>query len=176
MERFRKRKCRCCRDLFVPDHRPTRRQRYCAKEACRQASKAASQRRWLRKPENRDYFCGPEHTERKRRWRAEHPEQARKRGAKPRNMPQDVMPSQVAGNVGEYGDLANRVPQDVMVTQPLVLVGLIAKLTDCTSQDEIAKASLNLLRLGQDIMRGGRDGGREATVMPGARAASAAAV
>ncbi|MEI7538890.1 MAG: hypothetical protein WCJ76_16855 [Comamonadaceae bacterium] len=98
----------------------------------------------------------------------EHPDRARNRGAKSRNVPQDVMPPQVAEKMSEFGDLVNRVSQDVMVAQPLVLVGLIAKLTDSTSQDEIAKASLNLLRLGQDIMRGGSDGGREATVMPGA--------
>ena len=174
MVRLRKRKCRCCKDLFVPDHRPTRRQRYCAKEKCRSASKAASQRRWLAKPENRNYFSGPEHVERKRRWRAEHPAWACQRGAKLGNVPQDVKPPQRTENTGEYEDLSDRMPQDVMTIQPLVLIGLIAKLTDCTSQDEIAKASLSLLRLGQDIMRGGSDGGSKATVVPGAGAASAA--
>ena len=176
MRRFRKRKCRCCKELYIPDHRSGRRQKYCAKEVCRKASKAASQRRWLRKPENRNYFCGPEHVERKRRWREEHPERARQRSAKSENVPQDVMPVQLSENTGELGDLVKCVPQDVMVSQPLVLVGLIAKLTDSTSQDEIAKASLVLLRLGQDIMRGGIDAGKKATIVPRAGAADAAPI
>jgi hypothetical protein len=47
-------------------------QQYCSKEACRRASKAASQRRWLEKPENKAYFRGPDHVERVRNWRTEH--------------------------------------------------------------------------------------------------------
>jgi hypothetical protein len=56
-------------------------QRYCAASECRAASKAASQRRWLGKPENRDYFCGPEHVERVRAWREAHPGYGRRAGA-----------------------------------------------------------------------------------------------
>ena len=44
-----------------------------AKPGCRKASKADSQRRWLQKPENRDYFRGPEHVQRVQRWREAHP-------------------------------------------------------------------------------------------------------
>lgn len=175
MVRLRKRKCRCCKDFFVPDYRPVRRQKYCGKDECRRASKAASQNRWLRKPENRDYFRGPEHVERKRRWRVENPERARQRSAKTENVPQDLMVPQVIEKTRESGDLGVAVPQDMMGMQPLVLVGLIAKLTDSTSQDEIAKASLSLIRLGQDIMRGGSDGGK-AAIMPGAGAAGTAPV
>ena len=54
-----KRKCKHCQTFFAPDPRSARRQRYCSKPACRQASKAASQRRWLQKPGNRDYFTRP---------------------------------------------------------------------------------------------------------------------
>jgi hypothetical protein len=32
---------------------------YCLASTCRAASKAASQARWLAKPENQDYFRGP---------------------------------------------------------------------------------------------------------------------
>lgn len=176
MMRLRRRKCRCCKELYIPDYRPVRRQRYCSKTECRKASKRASQRRWLRKPENRNYFSGPEHVERKRRWRAEHPERARQRDTKSKNVPQDMIMFQPAVNTGELGDLTKSVPQDVIVSQPLVLVGLIAKLTDSMSQDEIEKASLSLLRLGQDIMRGGSDAGEKTTIMPRAAAAGAAAI
>lgn len=73
MKRLGQRKCRHCGAWFCPDPRNARHQRYCSESACRQASKAASQRQWQAKPENQDYFCGAEHVARVRRWRAEHP-------------------------------------------------------------------------------------------------------
>ena len=49
MSTRRRRKCRHCGQLFRPDPRSVRHQRYCSAEMCRRASKAASQRRWLAK-------------------------------------------------------------------------------------------------------------------------------
>jgi len=54
-----RRKCKCCRRLFRPDPRSRRHQRYCSEPPCRAASKAASQARWLAKPENQGYFRDP---------------------------------------------------------------------------------------------------------------------
>ena len=68
-----KRKCLHCQAFFVPDPRCVKRQRYCSESVCRKASKAASQRRWLDKPDNRDYFKGADHVERVRAWRQAHP-------------------------------------------------------------------------------------------------------
>ena len=67
-----KRKCLCCGDFFPPDHRNVRYQCYCCKSACRKESKAQSQRRWLQRPENQNYFRGPENRQR-----------VKKTGAKP---------------------------------------------------------------------------------------------
>ena len=64
-----KRKCKHCRTFFDPDPRSVRRQRYCAQPACRQASKAASHRRWQQQPHNRDYVRGPTPVERVRQGR-----------------------------------------------------------------------------------------------------------
>jgi hypothetical protein len=69
MTRQRQRKCLGCGTLFRPDPRNVRHQRYCCQAACRQASKAASQRRWLSQPENQDYFRGAENVARVQRWR-----------------------------------------------------------------------------------------------------------
>jgi len=66
-------KCLCCGDNFTVDVRNRGRQKDCAKRACRAAGKAARQRRWLDKTENRDYFRGPVYVERVRAWRAGHP-------------------------------------------------------------------------------------------------------
>ena len=73
MARGRRRKCKCCRRLFRPDPGNRRHQRYCSARRCRRASKAASQARWLARPENHDYFRGPVHLVRCQAWRARHP-------------------------------------------------------------------------------------------------------
>ena len=41
-----KRKCKCCRALYMPDARHFHDQKYCTKSPCRHASKVASHRRW----------------------------------------------------------------------------------------------------------------------------------
>ena len=68
-----------CKTFFDPAPRSAGRQRYCSQPACRKASKAASQRRWLQQPHNRDYFSGPAHVERVRQWRKDHPGYWRRR-------------------------------------------------------------------------------------------------
>lgn len=73
MERIKKEKCRHCRGLVVPDPRSRDRQKYCSKRPCRKASKSASQKRWLGKRGNRDYFKDPENVERVREWRKKNP-------------------------------------------------------------------------------------------------------
>ena len=76
-----RRKCKCCLKLFRPDPRNRNRhhQRYCSVPACRAASKAASQARWLTKPENQGYFRGPVNVARVQAWRSRHPGYWRKR-------------------------------------------------------------------------------------------------
>ena len=66
MTKRRQRKCLNGRRLFRPDPRNVRHPRYCSEPACRKVSKAASQAHWLSKPQNRNYFQGPEHVERVR--------------------------------------------------------------------------------------------------------------
>lgn len=69
----KRRKCPCCKQLFLPDPRTQGRQRFCSREACQRASKAASQCRWFSKEGNGDYFRGPREVERVRKWRSKHP-------------------------------------------------------------------------------------------------------
>jgi hypothetical protein len=70
MARGERRKCKSCLKLFRPDPRSRDRQQYCSAAFCKRASKAASQARWLAKPENQDYFRDPCHVARVRDWRA----------------------------------------------------------------------------------------------------------
>ena len=73
MARGRRRKCKCCLKLFRPDPCNRRHQRYCSAPRCRRASKAASQARWLGKPENQRYFRDPWHAARVHAWRSRNP-------------------------------------------------------------------------------------------------------
>lgn len=139
------------------------RQKYCGKPACRRAGKAARQRRWREKPQNRDYFRGPEHVERVRVWRAAHPgywRSHRRRGAAAL---QDALAPEV---IESAEDFATRALQDALRLQGPVLIGLIAHLSDSALQDDIATTTRALLQLGQDILGGRVNDARQTGVAP----------
>ena len=146
-----RRKCKCCLKLFRPDPRNRRHQCYCSAPACRAASKAASQARWLAKPENQSYFHGPVNVARVRAWRSRH----RGYWGKGRRVGialQDVSMAQPIGSATET-DLVARSPlQEILTAQPAVLIGLIAHMVGTPLQDDIVRTTDRLLRLGQDIL------------------------
>ncbi len=169
----RKRKCKNCKHYFQPDHRSGIRQKFCTKPACRKASKADSQRRWLQKPHNQDYFKGPVHVARVRRWRECHPGYWRKTPDEETAL-QDSLSVKSVENRTVTEHLAKDALQDVLSAQPLVLLGLIAQLTGSALQDDIAATTRRLRQLGDDILnhqfsqKGGRSYGLKASLMPGA--------
>ena len=164
MSKRRRRKCRNCGQLFRPDPRNVRHQRYCSAPACRRASKAASQRRWLAKAPNRDYFRGPEHVARVRAWRAAHPGHARKSSSRRRAL-QEHSSTQPVDIHTESCDLTAHALQDASRAQALVLTGLIAHLTGAALQEDIALTSRRLQQLALDIAA--RDpNGRETIAVP----------
>jgi hypothetical protein len=146
-----RRKCKCCRKLFRPDPRNRHHQRYCSAHVCRAASKAASQARWLAKPENRDYFRGRVNVARVKAWRSRHPGYWR-RGRRSSDALQEVSTVQPVDPAPESGDSVRSPLQDVLSAQPAVLIGLIAHIVGTPLQDDIVRASGRLLRLGQDIL------------------------
>jgi hypothetical protein len=147
-------KCLCCGDIFKVDVRNRGRQKYCPKGSCRAAGKAARQRRWREKPENQDYFRGPEHVERVRVWRAAHPGYWRSQRRRGRIALQDALVLQEVEKTEDLADLSARALQDALQAQGPILIGLIAQLTDSTLQDSIAATARGLLQLGQDILAG----------------------
>ncbi len=98
------------------------RQKDCPKAACRRAGKAARQRRWLEKPENQDYFSGPEHVDRVRQWRAAHPGYWRSHRRRGRIALQDALVWQAVEKTRDFHDFAL---QDALQCQGPVLIGLI---------------------------------------------------
>jgi hypothetical protein len=77
VKKNKRRRCLHCRQLFHRHPRTRTQQKYCSAATCRAASKKASQQRWLRKPENQDYFHGAQHVNRVRAWREKSPKYRR---------------------------------------------------------------------------------------------------
>jgi hypothetical protein len=100
MRRPEQHNCLFCGAMFRADPRNARHQKYCSEAGCRKASKAASRRAWLAKPENQDYFRGAENVARVQSWRAAHPGYWRRPGGQRGTPPgaplalQDLCPTQ----------------------------------------------------------------------------------
>ena len=176
MKRAKRRKCLCCGKLYRPDRRNLRHQRHCYEPACRKASKARSQRRWLVKAENRDYFRGTPNVVRVRAWRVAHPGYWRRPGSPVADALQEDLATQGVETQRHLSPLAHAALQEVLCAQPTVLIGLIAHLTDSALQEDIAKTSRRLLQLGQDILGGRSRGADQTSPHPRASAPGAGAV
>jgi len=148
------RKCRHCSQFFQPDPRHRARQRYCRAPECRHASKAASQARWLARPENRDYFHGPENVQRVQAWRAAHPGYG-KRSKLPHEPLQEMMPLQ---EMIKRRDLAVKRAadraslQEMWRAQSPLVVGLIAHLAGTTCQKDTMSMMRRLITHGQELL------------------------
>ena len=147
-----RRKCRNCKDLFIPDPRNAKRQKYCRKPECRKASKAASQKHWLAKPENRGYFSGPENVKRVQLWREANPGYWRGKRKNNQDALQDPLNPQPIENNSDKVEFARDALQDFLIAQPPVLLGLIANFTGSALQDDMVMTLQRLQKLGQDIV------------------------
>ena len=154
-------KCLCCNEVERSEPRSVGRQRYCGKEACRKASKAASQRRWVERPENAGYFRGKENCERVRRWRAAHPGYWKKKpgegGKRDERRPDEAQATEgkpVEACEEECVALQDSCAalQEVCAPQVALLVGLISILIGDAQQDAIAASARRFLGRGRDIL------------------------
>jgi hypothetical protein len=152
MAGIKRKKCRNCKELFIPDPRNIKRQKYCRKPECRKASKAASQQRWLQKPENQNHFRGSENVIRVQQWREVNPGYWRKKQKNKQDALQDPLISQPTENNDDNVQFEQDALQDFLIAQPLVLLGLIANFTGTALQDSIAITFRRLQKLGQDIV------------------------
>ena len=151
MIEIKSKKCCNCNKLFRPDPRNATRQKYCSKPQCRQASKTASQQRWLQKPENQNHFCGSENVLRVQQWREANPGYwRRKQKIKPDAL-QDRLNRQPIKNNTNNVDSTNDALQDFLIAQPPVLLGLIANFTGTALQDDIVISLQRMQKLGQEI-------------------------
>jgi hypothetical protein len=151
MQSVGQRKCCQCHQPFSPDARQRERQRYCVAPECRRASKVASQRRWLRHPENRDYFRGPENVQRVQAWRAAHPGYG-KRKRRQQDALQEMMTAQAPAPQPPAAQDAGVPLQETWRGQPPLLVGLIAQLTGSALQEDMAAVMRRLIARGQALL------------------------
>lgn len=152
VKRKRKRKCLFCRDIFLPKPNNAWHQEYCKKIKCRKASKAASQRRWLNKEENKSYFRNEDNVKRVQQWRKSHPGYWKRKRSCDKNALQDLANAQDEEKQKDTSPLASNALQDLVSAQPAVLIGLIAQITGSTLQDHIAITTSRLGKLGNDII------------------------
>ena len=148
MYRKSRRKCCHCKERFQPDYRNWDRQKFCSKPECKKVSRAQTQRRWRRKPENRAY-----HVERTQAWRRDNPGYWRKTGAL-----QDDCNAQHTENKEEIDEKSAQKPQtpsplqDTWIWQHPFMVGFLANLTGHALQDDIARSASHFIQLGLDIL------------------------
>ena len=148
-----RRKCRCCMEFFAPECRNAFHQSDCSKPECRRASKAASQRRWLAKPANRNYFRDQENVRRVQEWRQAHPGYWRKKSAPPKAT-EPLAGQGVAGGrvLVTQPPQSSSTLQDVCLADHPVFIGLISMLTQTTLQEDIASTTRKLEAKGRDIL------------------------
>lgn len=148
------RKCRHCGEFFLPDARNQRRQRFCTKEPCRKASRAASSRRWRSKPENTDYFRGQWNAARVRDWQAKHPGYW-KRGEVAAALLQDLLPPQGGADQRVMPQDGGEPLQHLFATQDPVLLGLISHLAGTVLQDSLLEIVRRLAQRGTILRHSG---------------------
>jgi len=153
MKQKRRRKCRCCGELYHHDYRNAHHQEYCNRPACQAVSRHVSHQRWLAKPPNRDYHRGQGHVERVRAWRKAHPGYWRKgTGAL-----QDLCSAQPVAVQDSKHDLKSGIPtearplQDLCLAQDPLFVGFMAHLTGAL-QEDIASQLIRFQTHGQMIL------------------------
>ena len=146
-------KCLHCNEEYQRDPRNGGRQSYCVKSVCQQASKAASQRQWLSRPENLDYFRGAENCERVRLWRLANPGYRRNKRPAPKSVLRDPLIPQAVEDETVVTPLASSVLQEILFVQPAMFVGLISVMTGSGLQDDIAASARSFLSRGEDILR-----------------------
>ena len=125
----RRPKCLNCNEHFLPNYRTRLLQKHCNKPECRLARKRASQKAWLQKDTNQNYFSGALNSSRARLWQEAHP-------AYWKNTRRS----------------RSRTLQDLCTLQTPLFVGLISMLTHSTLQDDIEVTTRNLVNKGYDIL------------------------
>lgn len=141
-KKIRRRRCKHCHDLYKPDSRNLKRQKFCDKPECKIAGKKHSQQKWLIQPKNRDYFCGPENVTRVQQWREQNPGYWKRKKSK-KTVPlfkgalQEILSAKTVTGKGFLSDLIQTALQDSLSAKTLVIIGFDTQLNKTALQDII---------------------------------------
>ena len=157
-KKTRRRRCKSCHDLFMPDPRHLKRQKFCTKPECKTDSKMHSQQNWLKKEKNRDYFSGSEHVIRVQQWRKENPGYW-KRG-KSKKTPalfghalQDTLLANTSDGKGFQLNLMQDALQDMLSGKTIVVIGFNPHLNKNALQDIIDIIGQSTIKLTPDVLK-----------------------
>lgn len=152
-KRTRRRRCKHCQNLYKPDPRQLKRQKFCRKPACKAASKKHSQQKWLSKPENRDHFSGPEHVTRVQEWRQDNPGYWKQR--KPSLIKDALQEMKFVKTIAIKGssiDLIQIALQDLISAKTFVFIGFDTHINKNALQDIIDTTDQETVKLTPDIL------------------------
>lgn len=155
-KRIRRRKCKNCHDLFIPDARNLKRQKFCRKPACKIVSKKHSQQKWLMKPNNKYYFSGPANVIRVQQWREQNPGYWKRKKTKKaisliEGALQETLSAKTIINKGFSSDLMQNALQDSLSAKTLVIIGFDAQLNKTALQDIIDITDQGTVKLVPDV-------------------------
>jgi len=126
-KQIRRHRCKNCHNLYKPDPRNLKRQKFCSKPECKAASKKYSQQKWLTKAINRDYFSSPENVIRVQQWRDQNPGYwRRKKSIKKTFLFEDALQDTLLPESLYYRDsqanLMQNALQDMLSSKSLVII------------------------------------------------------
>jgi hypothetical protein len=151
----RKRPCTHGKGFFDPAPRHGGRHHSGSQPLCRQASKAASHRRWLRKPDHRPSVSGPTNVARVRQWRHNPPGSWRRQTSQVSDAPdafQDPLtPHPLEAQQGAEAS-APPLGQDACCMHPAGVVGFLAPCTGLSFQEASAVTARRLQQLGRALL------------------------
>jgi hypothetical protein len=139
--------------VFAPDYRNTYHQRFCSAPACQYASKQTSQRRWLRKTENRDYFREPDNLRRVRDWRLLHPGYWRVFKHRCRSIDDLSQADSMGGDSTTDPSAHTGTLQDFCRSKASVLIEILSRLRGCALQEDMARYAIQVVSEAQCILQ-----------------------
>ena len=157
-KKIRRRRCKNCDDLFKPDPRHLKRQKFCTKPECKTASKMHSQQNWLKKEKNLDYFSGSEHVIRVQQWREQNPgywkrEKFKKTPALFDHALQDTLLAKTSDGKGFKLNLMQDALQDMLSGKTLVIIGVTPHLNKTALQEIIDFTDQGAVKLVPDVLK-----------------------
>ena len=157
-KKTRQHRCKNCEDLFKPDPRNLKRQKFCKKSDCKIASKRYSQQKWLEKPKNKDHFSGPVNVTRVQQWRQENPGYWKRKKVKNANpLIKDALQETLSANSltdkGFSSDLIQTALQDSLSSKTLVIISFDTQLNKTALQDIIDITDQGVVKLMPDVLK-----------------------